>query len=205
MTAGTAGGEMDAVTFTEVATVPASTTICTRPCESLVAVADEGVSVIPPTLELSLKLTGVPLRGPPEASSTLNTTVELSGRLASPVPLSAMLVGVAEMNEIDPIAACATVTVPVAVYESVAIVVVAEITSLPLQPLAEYVTVAIPVVVVTVACGWMLAVPAATQAELKVMVADWAYRVPSDCCNETVRLVLPPAETLALLMPITPA
>ena len=75
---------IDAVTFTDVETVPAFTTICAKPCASLVAVALAGVSVKPPTEVFSAKLTVAPARGPPEESRTLKTTVELSGRPASP-------------------------------------------------------------------------------------------------------------------------
>ena len=90
-----------AVTFTEVATVPALTTVCTCPLASLVAVA--GVSVMPPTCVFSAKATGgAGDRRRRWHPARLNTTVALSGRLASPVPFNAMLVGVADMNEIEP-------------------------------------------------------------------------------------------------------
>ena len=48
-----------------------------------------------------------------------------------------MFAGVAEMNAIEPIAACATVTVPVAVRFWLFALAVAVITSLPLQPVAD--------------------------------------------------------------------
>ena len=48
-------------------------------------------------------------------SNTLKMTVEVAEPPALPTPFSVIFAGVAEMNLIDPIAACATVTVPVAV------------------------------------------------------------------------------------------
>jgi hypothetical protein len=67
----------------------------------------------------------------------LKTTVEVADPPALPTPFSVMFDGVAEMNEIEPIAACATVTVPVAVKLWLFALAVAVITSLPLQPVAE--------------------------------------------------------------------
>ena len=48
------------------------------------------------------------------------------------------------------------------------------------------------------------AVPAATQGELKPIVADPVYNVPPVCTNDTVKLVEPPAERLGLEMPMMP-
>ena len=102
---------------------------------------------------------------------------------------------------IDPIEAAATVTDPVADREFVPTVVVAVMASVPLHPFAEYVAVAMPVVVVT---GDVIrARPCATQVELNVTVALWEYKVPSDCCKATVKLVLPPADSAVLATPIT--
>jgi hypothetical protein len=126
---------VDAVTRTVVATVPALTMVCTWPLASVTA--DVGEIVIPPTEELSAKVTLAPARGPPEVSSTSKTTVEVADPPTLPTPFSVMLDGFAEMNAIDPIAACATVTVPVAVKFWPLVVVEAVITSLPLQPVAE--------------------------------------------------------------------
>ncbi len=201
--------EMVAVTFTEVATVPALTTVCTLPFTSLMALAE--VSVIPPVLVFSAKFTMAPDTGPLEESSTWNTTVELSGREASPVPLSAILVGVADTKEIEPIVAAATVTVPAAESGLALTVEVAVTTSAPLQPLATYVTVAIPVFVVTelvllvTPLTWIWAVPAAMQFELKPIVADPVKSVPPVWTSEIVRLVLPPADRLPFCTPIWPA
>ena len=132
----------DAVTFTEVATVPALTTSCTLPLASLVAVENvagetgAGVIVMPPTVVLSEKSTVAPDTAPPEASSTRNTTVELSGRVASPVPLRAMFVGVALMKDMDPTAAAATVTAPDADSGELFTIEDALTVSDPAQPLA---------------------------------------------------------------------
>src|SRR5258708_11791336 len=123
-----------AVTFTEVAAVLALTTVCTLPCTSLIALAE--VRVMPPVLVFSVKFTVAPDTGPLEESSAWNTTVELSGREASPVPLSAILVGVADTKEIEPIVAAATVTVPGPQSGLALMVEVAVTTSAPLQPLA---------------------------------------------------------------------
>ena len=124
-----------AVTRTVVATVPPLTTVCTWPLASVVAVV--GASVIPPTDVLSDMVTGAPARGPPDVSSTLKMTVEVADPPALPTPFSVIFAGVAEMNAIEPIAACATVTVPLAVRLWLFADAVAVITSLPLQPVAE--------------------------------------------------------------------
>ncbi len=125
---------MVAVTFTEVATVPELICVCTSPCESLTA--DAAVNVMPPSVVSSVKLTVRPCTGPLALSSTLKTTVDSSGRLAEPVPFSAMLVGVAETYEMEPTVAAATVTVPVADRLWLPTVEVAVIRSVPLHPLA---------------------------------------------------------------------
>ncbi len=123
-----------AVTRTVVATVPPLTMVCTWPAASVVPEA--GAMVMPPTLVLSEKVTVAPARGPPEVSSTLKMTVEVAEPPALPTPFSVMVAGVAEMKAIDPTAACATVTVPVAVRFWLFALAVAVITSLPLQPVA---------------------------------------------------------------------
>jgi hypothetical protein len=63
-------------------------------------------------------------------------TVEVADPPVLPTPFKVMFGGVAEMNWIDPIAACATVTVPVAVSDWLFASALAVITSLPLQPVA---------------------------------------------------------------------
>ena len=70
---------------------------------------------------------------PPVESVTLKITVEVSLR---PVPLSPIVVGVAETNWIEPIAAAAIDTVPVAVRFWLAAVALAVMVSVPLQPFA---------------------------------------------------------------------
>ncbi len=89
-----------AVTFTDVATVPALTTVCTSPWLSLIALVE--VSWMPPTDVFNEKATFAPWTEPFEASLTRKTTVELSGRSTSPVPWSAIFVGVADTNSIEP-------------------------------------------------------------------------------------------------------
>src|SRR5215471_2019523 len=103
---------------------------------------------MPPTVVFSEKVTLALARGPPEESRTWNTTVEVSGCWALPVPLRAMLVTDAVWKTIEPIEAAATVTLPVADRGPPATA-VAVITSCPEQPLATYVAFAMPVVVVT--------------------------------------------------------
>src|SRR5512138_3718008 len=132
-----------AKTRTEVATVPAFTTVCARPWLSLVALAD--VNTMPPTDVFSEKVTVAPVTGPLDASRTRNTTVEASGCVALPVPWSAMLSGVAETNSIEPTVAAAAVIVPFADRGWLPTVAVAVMTSEPEQPEATYVTVARPV------------------------------------------------------------
>lgn len=73
-----------------------------------------------------------------------------------------------------------------------------------------YVAVATPVLVVAVPAvvelvDAIFAKPCAVQVELNVIVAGCVYRVPSDCCNATVKVALPPAERLVLEMPIADA
>jgi hypothetical protein len=125
---------VEAVTRTLVATVPPLTMVCTWPLASVVAVA--GARVMPPTDVLSANVTAAPARGPPDVSSTLKTTVEVADPAALPTPFNVMFDGVAEMNAIEPIAACATVTVPVALRVWLLALADAVITSLPLQPVA---------------------------------------------------------------------
>jgi len=198
-----AGKAIAAVTRIDVCWVPELTTVCTVP--SAADVAEAGERVIPPTVVFRLKLTLTPGRAPPVASTTLNTTVDVS---VSPVPFSPMEVGVAETNWMDPIAAAATVTVPVAVRLWEPTVAVAVIASGPLQPLAVYVALTLPVVVITVPGlvpavelpeAAIVASPCATQGELKVTVTDAAvYRVPLLSTMDTCRLVVPPADSEAL-------
>src|SRR5579862_8734074 len=135
---------------------------------------------MPPTLVFKVKLTVAPGRGPPEESTTLKTTVEVS---PSPVPFNPIVVGVAETNWIDPIAAAATVTVPVADRLCDPTVALAVIVSVPLHPLAVYVMEAMPVEVVIVPAGGgvpplalarIVAWPFATQGELNVTVTGAA-------------------------------
>jgi hypothetical protein len=64
-----------------------------------------------------------------------------------------MLVGVAETKEMDPIAAAATVTVPLAERFVLPTNAVAVTTSVPEHPLATYVAVALPVLVAIAAWG----------------------------------------------------
>src|SRR5882757_3791088 len=165
-----------AVTLTEVATVPALTCVCTSPLASLVAEVDDNAT--PPTDVFSEKFTVAPGRAPLVLSNTLKTTVETSGRFASPVPCRAMLVGVADINAMEPTDAGATVMVPVADNARLLTVVVAVTKSAPLHPLATYVAVAKPVVVVTLALGCISAVPAAMHGELKPMDTLPENKVP---------------------------
>src|SRR5258706_13331973 len=100
----------------------------------------------------------------------------------------------------EPMAAAATVTEPLADSEFVPTMEVALIRSVPLQPLATYVAVATPLLVLM---GEVIVARfCAAQVELKDTVADCVYRVPSDCCSTTVKVVLPPAESVAVEMPI---
>lgn len=122
---------MLAVTMTEVCPVPELTTVCTVPSTPETCVAGDRLN--PPVVVLRLNDTVTPGRGPPLESTTLNTTVEVS---LSPVPLRPMVAGVAEMNWIEPIAAAATVTVPVAVRFVLATAALAVMTSEPLHPVA---------------------------------------------------------------------
>jgi hypothetical protein len=87
-----------------------------------------------------------------------------------------MLVGVADTNSIEPIAAGATVTVPFAINDCDPTVAVAVIESAPLQPRAIYDVVAMPVLVVTglvtAARSWP------TQAELNETSTGEVYKTP---------------------------
>jgi hypothetical protein len=151
--------------------------VCTVPSDE--DVADVGVRLSPPTVVFRAKVTGTPERGPPLESTTLNMTVEVS---LSPVPFRPIVGGVAETNWIDPIAAAAIVMLPVAerfsvVPAAVVKVAVAVISSVPLQPIAVYVTCAMPVLVDTDPAGRVepagpaiAAVLAATQGELNTIV-----------------------------------
>jgi hypothetical protein len=125
---------VEAVTRTAAATVPLLTTVLTSPVLSLVA--DIGVIVIPPTVVLSEKLTELPTLGPPAVLRTLKMTVEVAEPPALPTPFKVIEGGVAETNWIEPTAAVATVTVPVAVSVCDPTAAVAEMTSEPEQPLA---------------------------------------------------------------------
>ncbi len=94
---------------------------------------------MPPTLVFSAKLTEAPARGPLDWSSTRKTIVDVSGWSVLPVPLSAMFVTVADSNTIEPTAAAAIVTEPVAVTVPPLTAADAVITSVPVQPFAMYV------------------------------------------------------------------
>jgi hypothetical protein len=142
----------------------------------------------------------------------LKTTVEVAEPVELPVPLSVMFEGVAEMKEIEPIAAWATVTVPVALKLWLFAVVLAVMTSAPLQPLATYVALAVPVVVVIVAVPGVVAPatvidasPWPTQAEVKVICDEVVYSAPVWSTRLTCKLVLPPADKDLVAMPIAPA
>jgi hypothetical protein len=126
-----AGLAMEAVTRTVECSTPALTTVCTVPFAP--DTADAGDMPIPPAVVLRAKFTVTPDLAPPLESTTLNTTMDVS---FNPVPLSPMEDGVADSNWIEPIAAAATVTVPVAVRAAVPTVVLAVMTSGPLQPTA---------------------------------------------------------------------
>ncbi len=104
-----AGEAMEAVTVTDVCTVPELTTVCTVPSAAEVAVAGERLR--PPTVVFRAKVTETPGFGAPVASSTLKMSVEVT---CCPVPFRPMVVGAADTNSMDPVAAAATVTVPVA-------------------------------------------------------------------------------------------
>jgi hypothetical protein len=163
---------VEAVTRTLVATVPLLTTVCTSPLASVVAVV--GASVMPPTVVLRDMVTVAPARGPPEVSSTWKTTVEVADPPTLPTPFKVMFDGVAEMKAMEPMAAWATVKVPVAVRFWLFAEAEAVTTSLPLQPVAEYVALALPVLVVTVGeagvtpVAAIVARPWAWHGELKV-------------------------------------
>jgi hypothetical protein len=134
-----AGEAIVADTTTDVCAVPELTTVWTVPSDAEVAVV--GVRPRPPTVVFKANVTGTPERGPPLESTTLKMTVEVSLR---PVPLRPIVAGVAETNWIEPIAAAAIVTLPVALkVEAVPLalvtVAVAVMTSVPLQPFAVYV------------------------------------------------------------------
>jgi hypothetical protein len=119
-----AGLAIVAFTLTVLCAVPELTTVCTVP--SAAEVAEAGEIVRPPTFESRLKATEAPARGPPVASVTLNNTVDVS---PSPVPFKPMVAGVADTNCIDPMAAAATVIVPVAVRLAVPTTALAVMTS----------------------------------------------------------------------------
>lgn len=140
-----AGEAMVAVTVTGVCTVPELTTVCTVP--SAADVAETGEKLRPPTVVFREKVTVTPAFGAPVESSTLKMTVEVDG---CPVPFRPIMPGMADTNSRDPVAAEATVTVPVAVRLVLPIVALAVMTSEPLHPLAVYVASAVPVVVSTV-------------------------------------------------------
>jgi hypothetical protein len=204
-----AGVAMVAVTRTEVCWVPALTTVRTVP--SAAEVAEAGERLRPPTVEFSANATLTPGRAPPVESTTLKITEDVS---ANPVPFNPIDAGVAETNWMEPTAAAATVIVPVAVKLCEPTVALAVMTSEPLQPLAVYAALTLPVVVVTVpalAPATLLpdaataASPCATQGELKVTDTEPpVYRVPVWSTIVTVRLVVPPADRLVLEVRIMP-
>src|SRR5450755_991720 len=151
-------------------------TVWTLPLASVTP--EEGVNVTPPTVVDNEKSTVAPGLGPPPLSSTWNTTVDVDEPPMLPSPLSVMVGGVADMNLMEPIAAGETVTVPLAERFWLFGVVLAVTKSLPLQPVATYVAVAVPLVVVTVGVPVgcpkpvMLAKFWPTQAELNVTTVD---------------------------------
>jgi hypothetical protein len=77
--------------------------------------------------------------------------------------------GVADSNWIEPIAAAATVTVPVAVRFVLDTAALAVITSGPLQPFAVYVASMVPVVLATV----FAVVPAVLVPDAAMVASPW--------------------------------
>ena len=89
---------------------------------------------MPPTDVFNEKLTFAPETGPLDASLMRKTTVELSGRSTSPVPWSAIFVGVADTNSIEPTVAVAMFTVPFADNACVPTLELAVMLSAPCSP-----------------------------------------------------------------------
>ena len=56
-----------------------------------------GSTLMPPTAVFKEKLTSALDTGPPDWSSTWKTTVEVSGVVVEPTPLSEMILGVADL------------------------------------------------------------------------------------------------------------
>jgi hypothetical protein len=114
------------------------------------------------------------------------------------------------MNAREPSPAAATVSVPVADKFWLLALAVAVTTSDPLQPVAEYVALAIPVLVVAVAeagdtpVAAIVARPWAWHGELNVTGVEVVYRAPVLSTMETCKLVLPPAERDFVDMASTP-
>jgi hypothetical protein len=162
----------------------------------------------------NLNVTDTPERGPPLESTTLKMTVDVS---LSPVPLRPIVAGVAETNWIDPIAAWAILTVPVALRFAVVpfvpvTVVVAVMGSDPLQPFAVYVAVAVPVIVDTDPAGRIeptgraiVARPVPKQVELNATVTGVPEKgVPDWSAMVAVMVAEPPAPIDVGVMSSTP-
>lgn len=175
---------VDAVTLTGVLTVPELTLVATCPLASEIAVAEAGVSVIPPTLVLNPKVTVFPLSGFPPVSTTLKITCEVD---IPPVPCNEMLLGVADTNWIEPTTGSATNKSVGADGTPAA---VAVIVSFPAQPLSRYEPCATPDESVTPEVNTAAPLPA--QPEEKV--TDWGVVMATGGV---------PVETVTL-MPIVP-
>jgi len=122
---------VEAVTLTGVLTLPELTVVTTCPLASEVAVPEAGVSVIPPTAVLNANVTVFPLSGFPPVSTTLKITCEVD---TPPVPANEMLLGVADMNWIEPTVGGVTTKLVAADVTPAA---VAVIVSVPAQPLSR--------------------------------------------------------------------
>src|SRR3989338_7372692 len=174
-----------AVTRTGVLTVPALTLVTTSPLASEVAVPP-GVSVIPPTVVLSPKLTVLPLSGMPPVSSTLKVTWAVS---MPPVPFKEMLAGAEVTYWIEP--AVGAVMVKVAEEDAIPLT-EAVIVSVPAQPLSRYEPVALPFTVTTLALN--TALPLLAQGDENVTVCGVVTDIPP-LLTVTATLVVPNAES----------
>lgn len=135
---------VEAVTLTGVLTVPELTVITTSPLASDTRVAGAaGVSVMPPTLVLRLRVTLCPLSGFPVASNTLKLTSDVS---VPPIPFREMLAGVAETNWIEPVVGGVTTKLAGADVTPAAVAVIASVVA---QPLSLYEPLATPPAPVT--------------------------------------------------------
>ena len=97
-------------------------------------------------------------------------TVETSGWPELPVPRNATFVGFADTKITDPMVPAATVTVPFADNGVLPTAALAVMTSAPLQPVATYVALALPVLVTTGVV--IVACPVDWQGELKLTLVD---------------------------------